>query len=948
MNKFKRLSLFLLVLLTLSIVLGNFSLPAAFAYEKKSVNFEQVKTEAPSDNSGAIFNKLDSLSKEVKSLPLDPSIAKGDKTGLGKAQLAEGKKKDYVEGEILVKYKKTKINLETVAGRTAANNFSISKSMEKKEDLRKNNISVLKIKDTKTVEQKIAELKNDPNVESVQPNFQYYPSGITTNDTNKGLLWGLDNTGQTVGGDYHVHTGVANKDINAPEAWAISEATTSALVIVAVIDSGVAYNHPDLATNMWNGSSCKDENGNALGGCNHGYDYQDNDKTPLPTGSSHGTHIAGTIAAVKNNSKGIIGVAPQAKIMAIKSSLTTTDNVKSINFAQQNGAKIINASWGGPSNDPLLKNAIETFTGLFIAAAGNETTNNENTHSYPSDYNLDNIISVAATDQNDSLATFSNYGVTSVDVGAPGTNIYSTIADTNILNEIFDEVTVPNVPSGWVKGGINNNWGTYNFSGNKVLYGDLTSPAYDNNASTTVTSSPTHDLGGNTSGATISFGARCDTEYSLNLYDYMSIQISSNGGASFSGLNLGGYWGTTNGEFNEAWLDNDTDPTGGAYHYFDNIKIPSTFLTSNFKFRLGWKTDGSLNTYDGCFVDDIKITRYSDGSDEKYDYYKGTSMAAPHVAGLAALIEGYNPNLTTSQVKNIILTTGDSVPALSGKTVSGNRINAQKALQAANPAKAITSFSFVTSAATSTIDEIAHTIAVTVPSGTNVIALVPTIVITGVSVSPTSGVAQNFISPVTYTVTAADTSTQAYVVTVTVATPTNHTISGIVKYYDGVKVIPNATVILENGVGAQIATTTTNASGTYQFTGVADGGDYVVRVSKSDNTSGLTGTDQTKIRRHIVGLELFDTIYKNIAGDVNNSGGLTGTDQTKIRRFIVGLDSTLPSGVWKFYTSDAILTTTNYLTVGLTRTYTNLTADTPNQDFVGIKMGDVNNSWGNN
>ena len=155
-------------------------------------------------------------------------------------------------------------------------------------------------------------------------------------------------------------------------------------------------------------------------------------------------------------------------------------------------------------------------------------------------------------------------------------------------------------------------------------------------------------------------------------------------------------------------------------------------------------------------------------------------------------------------------------------------------------------------------------------------------------------------------------------------------------------------MILENSVGVQIEATTTSAGGAYQFTDVTNGGNYVVRISKSDNASGLSSADQIKIGRHIVGLELFSTIYKTIAGDVNNSGGLTSADQIKIGRFIVGLDTNLPSGAWKFYPSDAVLNTTNYLTSGQTRTYSNLTADTPNQDFIGIKMGDVNNSWVSN
>jgi hypothetical protein len=184
---------------------------------------------------------------------------------------------------------------------------------------------------------------------------------------------------------------------------------------------------------------------------------------------------------------------------------------------------------------------------------------------------------------------------------------------------------------------------------------------------------------------------------------------------------------------------------------------------------------------------------------------------------------------------------------------------------------------------------------------------------------------------------------------VTIAAPaTNYTISGSVKYYDGVKIVPNATVILENSSGTPIATALTNSSGFYQFTNVAGASNYAVRVTKSDGASGLSGTDQTKIRRHIVGLEIFDTIYKIIAGDVNDSGTLSGTDQTKIRRFIVGLDSGLPSGAWKFYSTGATLTTSNYLTTGLIRNLTNLSSDLLNQDFTGIKMGDVNNSWVSN
>lgn len=992
----KKFSSVFSICLIISFIFGNFSLPV-LASEKSSVNYEQIRTQGTFTNSKATssnvlnepnLNLSDEELEALKAKKLEeqsPTSKTQDKNSYLDKGLQDNSKQErlnYVPGEILIKYKNTKINLENVSGRANALNFTNSKSLENKEDLRKNNISVLKIKDTKTVEQKIAELKNDPNVEYAQPNYQYYPLAISSNDTDKANLWGLDNTGQTV----NTITGTNGADIDASEAWAINEGTNTS-TIVAIIDSGVAYNHPDLTSNMWDGTNCKNENGSYLGGCNHGYDFEDVDKIPLPINSSHGTHIAGTIAAVKNNNKGIIGVAPTAKIMALKTSYSTADNIKSINFAKENGAKIINASWGDSFSDATgayihyfldqaLYNAIRDFPGLFIAAAGNDGQNHDSgnldTMMYPAGFRvsstagpgLDNIIVVAATDSDDNLAIFrdalgnptkgSDYGTSSVDVGAPGGSgykngvyhgketIYSTVADSIFLDETFEEVTPPNVPSGWIKGGAGNNWGTYDFNPSKVLYGDLAYP-YANNANTTVTS-PAYNLAGNTSGATIDFWTRCDTEYTgyysgQIIYDYMVLEYSSDG-VNFNEIE----------RWDEPYLDylnGDSSDVGGAVYNFA-LSIPSQYLTSNFKLRFHWVTDSSLNNYDGCWIDEVKITKYSDGSDEKYDYYFGTSMAAPHVAGLAALIEGYNPNLTTAQVKNIILTTGDNKASLSGKTVSGKRINAYNALLASNPAKAITTFTVPSQTGTTTINETAHTIALTVPFGTVVTALVPTIVITGASVSPASGVANNFTSPATYTVTAADGSTQAYVVTVTVAGATGYTISGTIKYYDSIKTVSSTTVILEDNIGTQLATTTTNASGTYQFTGVASGGNYVVRASKSDNASGLSSADQIKIGRHIVGLEPFSTIYKTIAGDVNNSGGLSSADQIKIGRFIVGLDNNLISGAWKFYSSAATLNVTNYLITGLTRVYTNLIADASNQDFVGVKMGDVNNSWVNN
>jgi subtilisin family serine protease len=406
----------------------------------------------------------------------------------------------------------------------------------------------------------------------------------------------------------------------------------------------------------------------------------DDDKTPLPSNSTHGTHVAGTIAAIKGNTRGIIGVAPNTKIMALKFGLDSVSEAQAIDFAIQNGAKVINASYGGGSFSTTEYDAISRFQaagGVFVAAAGNSARNNDSSsHTYPSDYNLDNIISVAATDQNDALASFSNYGATSVDVGAPGVNIYSTVpSETSVLSEDFEGVVAPAVPVGWTATG---NWGTYTFPSTTVLYGDTNYP-YVAGANSTITS-PTYDLSA-VSGVGMSFWAQCDTEYSLTSWtDYMALELSSNGSTY-----------TEYTRWDEPYLDGlngDADPTGAAIYQFD-LSLPNSYYTSNFKFRYRWVSNSSDNSYDGCWVDDVAITSLSDGTDEEYGFMNGTSMASPHVAGLVALAWEVKPTLTIAQVKNRILSTGDAIPALSGITVSERRINAFNAINNINTAPVV-------------------------------------------------------------------------------------------------------------------------------------------------------------------------------------------------------------------------------------------------------------------
>ena len=230
--------------------------------------------------------------------------------------------------------------------------------------------------------------------------------------------------------------------------------------MIAVIDTGVAYEHPDLLGNTWVNQDEIPDNGvdddqNGYVDDLHGWDFVNDDNNPSDYSSSgHGTHVAGTIAATGDNGTGITGVMWRAQIMALQVlnfDGTTTSSfsiVNAIDYAINNGARIINMSLGGggfsTSDYSIIELANEKGI-LVIAAAGNGGEdgigdNNDYTPSYPASYDLPNIISVAATDSRDVISSFSNYGPVSVDIAAPGSTVYSTLPPerTGLISENFD------------------------------------------------------------------------------------------------------------------------------------------------------------------------------------------------------------------------------------------------------------------------------------------------------------------------------------------------------------------------------------------------------------------------------------------------------------------------------------------------------------------------------
>lgn len=260
---------------------------------------------------------------------------------------------------------------------------------------------------------------------------------LTPNDPSFDSLWGLHNTGQD--------GGTPDADIDAPEGWDIrTDATTT---IVAVIDTGVDYNHQDLAPNMWvnpgeipgNGL---DDDGNGYVDDVHGINAITGTGDPMDD-QSHGTHCAGTIGARGNNSLGVAGVAWTTRIMALKfldssGSGYTSDAVECILYAiqmkQPGDRMILSNSWGGGGYSQTLYDAIAAARDnniLFVAAAGNDSDNTDINPQYPAGYDVDNIISVGASTRNEAVSWFSNYGVASVDLFAPGSSIYSTTPGNN-------------------------------------------------------------------------------------------------------------------------------------------------------------------------------------------------------------------------------------------------------------------------------------------------------------------------------------------------------------------------------------------------------------------------------------------------------------------------------------------------------------------------------------
>ena len=256
----------------------------------------------------------------------------------------------------------------------------------------------------------------------------------TPNDPKYVSAWGMSNLGKL---DKDSMRGIRGVDINAEKAWDIT--TDASNVTVAIIDTGIDLNHPDLIDNAWtnqaeaNGKPGVDDDNNGYIDDIHGYNFVANNGDATDD-NGHGTHCAGTIGARGDNGIGSAGVAWKVKLMAIKfldknGTGNLANAIKAIDYARINHANILSNSWGGPGASDILKKAVEDTRDakqLFVVAAGNSGEDNDTTQVQPAGFPVDNIVAVSAVDNRGNMAEFSNYGKTSVQLVAPGVNVFST------------------------------------------------------------------------------------------------------------------------------------------------------------------------------------------------------------------------------------------------------------------------------------------------------------------------------------------------------------------------------------------------------------------------------------------------------------------------------------------------------------------------------------------
>lgn len=558
---------------------------------------------------------------------------------------ASGETRALAPGEAIVRFERGTSEGERLAARQAAD-VAFDRS--------------LRLPQTQVVEaegpvaEAIRSLERQPEVVYAQPNYRYHALSVPPpNDTLLTNLWGLSDPN------------LPDRGVNATAAWS---AALGEGQVIAVVDTGVDLSHPDLVANLWtnpgetaNGLDDGDLNGEVDDV--HGYDFVDDDGDPDDF-NFHGTHVAGTAAGSAGNGIGVAGVAPGAGIMAVRVldgegsgfSDTIADGIQ---YAAQSGADVINLSLGGPANggagDQAMEDAIAFAASrdvVAVAAAGNSNSDNDDPDeaSTPCALPNPNLICVAATDRDGSKSSFSSYGSTTVDVGAPGRGIVSAETDYETLFADGFDAGLGN----WIAPIGTTAWGPSSVSSvGTGSAADSPVGGYAPNANAQLVKTVGLNLALER-GCRMHFHVRYDLEDGVDelLAGAVAGVQQDVTDPPISGSSLGAFEAT---EVSISDLDG----------------LPSVFPA----FALF--SDGDVEM-DGAYVDNVRVMCRGDNLDPagSYTSFNGTSMATPHVAAVVALARSAAPTATAAQTVAAVLAGTRPLPSLAGRTVTGGLVDA--------------------------------------------------------------------------------------------------------------------------------------------------------------------------------------------------------------------------------------------------------------------------------
>lgn len=595
---------------------------------------------------------------------------------ISSAALAGNGSEDFVPDHVIIVFKPsaTQEQIDQLTGELQLVEISSTPHL---------NLRLYRFNPSYSIDLLILEIRKYQFVEFAEPNYYRRSTAL---DPDISQQWFLDNIGQQVNG----LNGPADIDIDWSEGRNIF--SPSQQVTVAVIDSGVAIDHPELVDSIWINNdeifnNGVDDDGNGYVDDRFGWDFVDNDALPLDE-NGHGTLVSSTVSGTKNN--GILGsgVSPETKIMPLRilndfgqgrSFYVTIDLfIDSTTYAANNGAKIINASFGGSAysySELLQINWLKSKGILLVIAAGNGGIdglgdNNDASPTYPASYDSDNIISVAAVDRSGALARFSNFGSVSVDIAAPGTEIFGAdVTRSYTFVEDFEGSA-----SGWLQGHLAGSLSSLNWSlfTDPFVYNTWITDSVDwlGNAI---------DYMPNTNSYVVSpwllvpdFGAQLEYRLYHEIEDYFYDELLLE--LSVDDVN---------------WYIWDYH-TGFSYDIYSlgsviKIDLPSSLGGELIKVRFRLITDYAYQ-YDGAYIDYVALSETDvfswDGT--QYQYNDGTSFSAPIVSGVAALVWAHRPNLTYLQVRNLLLETAVASDALTGKIATNGMVNAYQSLLAAD------------------------------------------------------------------------------------------------------------------------------------------------------------------------------------------------------------------------------------------------------------------------